>query len=219
MAEFLRSISLETIGLARVREALEANDWDSFTADLSSSADGNIDLHELGLASGDEDDDHDRDFSVEVAEPESSMSQMRTAILDPSNEDTEEDTKDQRQERPEEEEVYGEGIGHVTSGMRDGNGNATSDEDQKMQEEAESEDEDIQVGELESMMLKMQAIKGPFSLVASPLLSPSPPPSSSALCHEQRLPPFPSHLSHVFSRQEQATHPSSQDKISQSKPR
>lgn len=94
-------------GLARLREALETNDWEGVDGE--------------GLEVGEEEEEG---FEAEAAEVEREMLEMRMAIYE-AGEALEEDGVD-------------EGV----------------------EGEEEHEGEDIQVEELESMMLKMQAIRG-----------------------------------------------------------
>ncbi|SLM37748.1 Alpha/gamma-adaptin-binding protein p34 [Lasallia pustulata] len=103
----------ELTGLARLKEALETNDWEG------DDADG---LGFEGLDLGEDDGDGEGGFEAEVKEVEREMLEMRRAIY-----------------------VSGEGRG--------------DDGVEGAEEEEEEEERDIQVEELESMMLKMQAIR------------------------------------------------------------
>ncbi|KAA6408692.1 MAG: hypothetical protein FRX48_07774 [Lasallia pustulata] len=105
---------LELTGLARLKEALETNDWEG------DDADG---LGFEGLDLGEDDGDGEGGFEAEVKEVEREMLEMRRAIYE-----------------------SGEG--------REDDGVEGADE-----KEEEEEGRDIQVEELESMMLKMQAIR------------------------------------------------------------
>ena len=103
-------------GLARLKEALETNDWEGDDAD-------GLGFEELDL--GEDDGDGEGGFEAEAKEVEREMLEMRRAIYE-SGEGGEDDGGEGAEEEEEEEEVG----------------------------------EDNQVEELESMMLKMQAIRG-----------------------------------------------------------
>lgn len=104
---------LESMGLDRLKEALEANDWDG-----GDPMDGAIDLEELEDSGGEN--DHDLGIGIDPAEMEAEMAGMKQAI-------------------------YG--------GLNIEEEDATIDEDSA----------DKEVEQLQSMMLKMQAVRGKTS--------------------------------------------------------
>jgi hypothetical protein len=104
--------NIEPVGLERIKEALETNDWAA--EDVLQDLDG--------LDVGDEDGEQESGFGAEAAEMEREMLGLKMAI-------------------------HGGGS-----------------EAQKLGEEEEGDvqDQELQVEQLEAMMLRMQAIKGPL---------------------------------------------------------